>query len=253
MTLNEIKAKYTVSKSRDNKNQYLLSGLDNDYGKYLPNKFYCTVEMVDKSKFKIIPSIHFTGDLNHSIFNPTKSIDTLNDNIAIYVSRLEFNSDIYYPNYRKNCFYQYASSEYLESIGFKYDSYGNGNAYILENEDVFGKKNNIELMIDGIDIFDESNNVVEVKMLTGKYSYVSIETKMDINEIIGGINNLIRPLCLGNSIKQFELFNKLNKSNINYTNITKTTFNENSLSVEHVNYKEKLINELEEMLKELKK
>jgi hypothetical protein len=227
MTLNEIKAKYSVLKSLDNKNQYLLFGLGNDHGKYLPNKFYCTVERVDKSKFKIIPSIHFTGDLNHSIFSPTKSIDTLNDNITIYVSRLEFNSDIYYPNYRKNCFYQYASSEYLESIGFKYDSYGNGNAYILENEDVFGKKNNIELMIDGIDIFDESNNVVEVKMLTGKYSYVSI--------------------------KQFELFSKLNKSNINYTNITKTTFNENSLSVEHVNYKEKLINELEEMLKELKK
>jgi hypothetical protein len=81
---------------------------------------------------------------------------------------------------------------------------------------------------------------------------MSFKVEKDIKKMIDFINKLLAPLFIGNSIAQFGNFKKLNKVVGEFPNIEKNVVDVNTYQVNSENYKDKLIEELENMLTLLK-
>jgi len=253
MLLKDLKEHYNVSDFE--KGKYLLYCKDeNSYGKYLARQFYCVVEKVGTTKFQIVPSKHFEGVLAMNTLLPTNDINMLCACVDEYVKSLPFHSDIYQPSFRENCFYSYALAEYLNTIGLvrSRDNYTHGDLFELENKDVYGKSNKIMLGVFGIEMMDDKSTDVIIKMYTTDNAWMSFKVEKDINKMIDFTNKLLAPLFIGNSIKQFDNFKKLNKVVGEFPNIEKTVVDVNTYQVNSENYKDKLIEELENMLTLLK-
>lgn len=252
MLLKDLKEHFVVSDFE--KGKYLLYSKSDD-GRYLAIQFYCVVEKVGTTKFQIVPSKHFEGNIHDNIFHPTNFIGRMIENVDEYVKSLPFHSDIYQPNYRENCFYSYACAEYLETLGFSRsrDGFTHADLFEMENKDVYGKPNKIMLGFFGLDLMDEKSTDVIVKLYTSNTEWISFKVEKDISKMIDFINKLLSPLFIGNSIKQFENFKKLNKMTGDFPSIEKTVVDVNTYQVNSENYKDKLIEELENMLKVLKR
>ena len=253
MLLKDLKEHFVVSDFE--KGKYLLYCKDeNANGRYLARQFYCVVEKVGTTKFQIVPSKHFKGDVHSHIFHPTNFITSLIEKVDEYVKSLPFHSDIYQPSFRENCFYSYACADYLETLGFyrSRDGVAHGNLFEMENKDVYGKPNKIILGIFGIDMTDDKSTDVIVKLYTSDIEWMSFKVEKDINKMIDFINKLLAPLFIGNSVKQFENFKGLNKVVGEFPNIEKSFMDVKTYQVNSENYKDKLIEELENILKVLK-
>lgn len=255
MLLKDLKEHFVVSDFE--KGKYLLYCKDeNTHGRYLARQFYCVVEKVGTTKFKIVPSKHFNGDVHSHIFHPTNFITSLGEKVNEYVKSLPFHSDTYCPTYRDNVFYIYACHEYLKGIGFENSKQHSrdGELYELENKDVYGKPNTVLLGIYGIDMLDNNpDSEVTVKIHNSNTHWMSLKCKKDIIDIIDTINNMLLPLFFGNSIIQFKLSNKLTSSMSSIEGLEQISLDLNTYSINKVNYKQLLIEKLENMLIELKK
>ena len=254
MLLKDLKEHYCVSDFE--KNKYLLYSKKGDDGKYMCRQFYCVVEKVGTTKFKIVPSKHFNGKLAMNTLLPTSDIKMLCACVDEYVKSLSFHSDAYCPTYRDNVFYIYACAEYLKGIGFENSKQysRDGELYELVNKDVYGKPNTILLGIYGIDMLDDNpNDEVIVNIHNSDTHWVSLKCKKDIIDIIDTINSMLLPLFVGNSINQFKLANKLSSSMSSIDGLEQVSFNTNTFSIDKVNYKQLLIEKLENMLENLKK
>lgn len=251
MLLKDLKEHFHVSDFE--KDKYLLCSKKGDDGKYMCRQFYCVVEKVGTTKFKIVPSKHFNGKLAMNTLLPTSDIEMLCTCVDEYVKSLPFHSDTYYPTYQDNCFYIYACGEYLKGIGFENSKQHSqdGELYELVNKDVYGKPNTILLGIYGINMLDDNpNDEVIVNIHNSDTHWMSLKCKKDIIDVIDTINSMLLPLFVGNSINQFKLANKLNMSNID--GLEQFSFNLKTYSIDKVNYKQLLIEKLENMLVELK-
>lgn len=254
MLLKDLKEHFHVSDFE--KGKYLLYSKKGDDGKYMCRQFYCAVEKVGTTKFKIVPSKHFNGKLAMNTLLPTGDIKMLCACVDEYVNSLSFHSDAYCPTYRDNVFYIYACSEYLKDIGFENSKQysRDGELYELVNKDVYGKPNTVLLGIYGIDMLDDNpDSEVIVKIHNSDTHWMSLRCKKDIIDIIDSINSILLPLFLGNSIIQFKLSNKLTSSMSSIEGLEQISLDLNAYSINKVNYKQLLIGKLENMLNELKK
>lgn len=234
------------------KNQYLVYSINP--GKYLNRQFYCMVEKVSNGKFKVIPSKHSKTVFKDDTLSPTNNIEDLLNKIDNYIKSLPFHTDTYYPQFRENCFYEYACAEYLKNIGFKYSKENTDidNLFEMENRDVFGKPNKIIIGIFGIHHLDDESKNVTIKIYNSLYEYVSKECEKDITQIINSLNDFLIPYFIGNSVNQFSICNKIKHTMSKFDGVKQIKFNPDTLEFSQNNFKDILIERLENMLTVLK-
>lgn len=227
MTLKDIKTRYKVSKYK-HEGKYIISHLTQT-GMRLCDKYLC---LLNKKGNKF----HVDGQ------KPTADLNVLEKQVNDYVSSLPYDSEYYYPTLRKGLFEHYIIHDYLKSLGFKNPQYSRSNElYVLEDKNVYNYvSQKIEISISGLDVWgglfmsngnDTSKNIlvedVKIQLHCGDYSWVEIKVKREVESIKKGIESLIKPLLVSDSVYNFnkaeELVNAegidivLNKINNNIT------------------------------------
>jgi hypothetical protein len=235
ITLKEL-GNYYKYYSMDNGKTQNLSTLE-PIGLYTPHKFLCHITKVKNGVYKV-------GD-----FEPTNNIDVLVENQKEYTKSLKYNSEFYNPNYRKGYFEEMVVHEYLTNLGFKVHD---NDTYSYNFKDAYGK--DVELAtitISGLSDLafgcKELNDTVTVIVHLNENSWMSVkDVKRNADTILETIQGIIKPLFISTSFESLKIAEKLENVAI-VMNI-----NSGFLNVETEPYKEKLIKQLEDMLKVLK-
>lgn len=235
ITLKELEKYYRVH-SLDNGKTQNLSTLE-PIGLYTPYKFLCHIT-------KVKTGVYSVGD-----FEPTSDINILIENQKEYTASLKYNSEFYNPDYRKGYFEEMVVCDYLRNLGFKSH---NDDTYSYNFKDVYGKKIEIvTITISGLSdlAFGETElkDTVTVIVHLNENSWLSVkDIKRDADIIIDTIQGLIKPLFISTTFESLKMTEKFENVAVDMN------INSGFLNVTTEPYKEKLINQLEEMLKVLK-
>lgn len=212
MTLKEINKKFLISEFKHN-------------GKYLV--YEKKAATTGRSVHKYLCSIGKKG-INFFVegCKTTGKINVLERQIKDYVKSLPYDSDYYNPRYRKGLTEELIIHDYLVSLGFKNPIYSNSQfTYELTDNNIYGfKSSDIVISIWGLDAWegtgrDEKGNVafnlkdkVKVVLHTGAFSWVQIETERNVEDIKKGIDSMLKPLYITDSVANLSRSTKLKNS-----------------------------------------
>ena len=192
--LDELKKHFYVFKF---KSKYQIFDLDGNSGRMMRKKYLCSLKRNSNSGFKIIK--HDKANDNVKLEKKYYyNITDLKFAIGDYVNSLEFDSEFYYPEYRDGYFEFSVINDYLTNKGFKHGHSFSSDNYRLINKNIYGDKSNeINLVINGIDYFnDELSEEVTIKLILQNYSWIDTKCKREVHEIMEKIDSLLKPLFL---------------------------------------------------------
>lgn len=185
MTINDLKANYIVNKYEKG---YQLTGLtDLNY-------------LVDISLNK--------GYAELNGYPKTKDISVLAEQIADYTSKLQFPSYCYNPRYREGLFEELAVHSYMRKIGFEEDNgwYGSGGYKLNQGKNCYGYTAT-KIIIHFLGLSDDfftrdslERNEVSIILTVDEWSFVSVKTTRNAEEIVKGIDSLIKPLLVSEGV-----------------------------------------------------
>jgi len=199
MTLKELEEDYYVSKMGS---KYLLTSKTIE-GRRSPCKY---IWHICKSS---------SGSFYVEGFKPTTKLDVLKDQIDEKVKSLEYDSEYYDPRYRAGIFEDFIIRDYLcETLGFKHEYY-DSDVYVLKHKNVYSCGSEIAVItFDGLDSLSNGFNkplseTVRVNLHTGNFSWVSVTCDRNVKEIKKGINGLLQPLMVSETVNLIENVEKL--------------------------------------------
>ena len=186
VTIKELKKHYEVFKH--GKDTFLIHELKTGNSRMV-HKYLCTVTRIQKRYWSVV---------GQGI--PTAKLDVLKANIEKYVDSLEYDSEYYYPMYRKGVFEEHIIHDYLSSIGFKYgSSYSDIETYKLNQKNIYGKESVISLTFVGLNSFNKVSEYVEISYSIAFGSWVSVKVKRNVDDIKKGIDSILKPLFLSDA------------------------------------------------------
>lgn len=233
MKTSEIESYYQVSKCSI-KDVFCLHSLTESGNRLNGNKFLCAV-FKQGTKFSLY---------NENIFY--NKIEDLNKAIEDYLTNLKFNSENFYPSYRKGVSTEFCIFDYMKSMDFN----RNDETFTYQKKDAFGSENvKIQIVIDGLGDYD--TNIVNIRYNQNDTNWISIkDIEKTTENIIQNINNLIYPIFISNITNMITTFEKIENVNMD-SDFKKINVNMRSLDVNVSDYKETLKNNLQELLKKL--
>lgn len=239
MTLKEINSKFSIHGVK-HKGKYLVFSRT-EHGMRMVHKYLC---LINKRGAKFF----IDG------FKPTGNLIELEGQINKYIKALPYDSEYYMPLYREGVFEEHIIHDYLNSLNFKHQ--GN-DFYTLEDKNIYQyKTSNIDISFGGLSwhdglFFDKdknSTNVVRIFLHTGRYSWVETNVARNVNSIKEGIDSLLKPLLITDSVNLFTKSEQL--KNVGDIDIYLKGITE-SLDIASVDYKATLKHKLQEVLNTL--
>lgn len=229
MTIKNIKQYYSINKWIDN--AYFLFDLDQSKAKRMNHKYLCSIKK-NGSKFTVEGK-------------EVKNIEELQKAVNDYVNSLEYNSEYYFPAYRKGTFEEFIIHDYLNDLGFKYNG---DDVYTSNNKNIYNISNPINIKLKGLDSL-KPLKTINICLNTGKYSWVETSCKRNVKSIKNAIDSLLKPLYISNS--KINLDNSVKLTN--FSKIENMSLNQiKNYAKFETDIKDKLILELEGMLENLK-
>ena len=165
----------------------------------LNHKYLCSLEKENK-KYKVY----------NTEFPFTNSIQGLLHQIEQYLENLEYDSEYFYPLWRDGLKEELYTCDYLTSLGFE-SSY---NMFTYKPKDIYGgNTTEITLQILGLSDcgYQDTLNLKETEIIlwTSSYSWVTTKVKRDFKSIKEGIDSILKPLLVAESIKLNSLLKQL--------------------------------------------
>jgi hypothetical protein len=175
MTLKELKEKYLVFKYGE---RYDVYDPDENSGKRVRHSYLCSL-LKDGDTF---------------IFNEVKYryIEDLQKAIGAHIESLPYPSEYYDPKYCKGYLEDVVISDYMRELGFNTDGY-------LILKDIYGYESfKLYLTISGLAVHfrDEVPEKVDVSLVVGPYTIVSVTCNRNIPDIKASIDSLVKPNLL---------------------------------------------------------
>lgn len=224
MTLKDLKQHYHIHRVDK---RYRICDLK-EGGRYV-HKYLCSAEKIG-NRFYVIG------------YEPTSKTEIFKEQVEDYLSKLEYDSEYFYPDLREGVKEVLFVHDYISSLGFKQGGYGEGDCYIYRPKDVFGGiTTKISIWFSGLDyqIRDEVKQEININLATGMYSWITVKAKRDFKSLQEGIDSLLATLLLGESVQNIKTAEKLEVTSVDF--ISKTL---SGLDINSKNYKVELKNRL---------
>lgn len=193
MKVKDLNLNYKVSKQDGAFHLYSLT----ETGQRSPIKYLCSVKKHGSIKFYVEGS------------EPTSKFDVLQEQIKNKIESYEYDSEYYNPCYRKGVFEELIIHDYLRSLGFKNVD---GDTYVLSDKNIYGFNTaDICVSIWGLNALGESIPKKEVSVIlrTGWSSWAEVKCKRNVKDIKKGIDGLLKPLLLTDSVNLITKSEKL--------------------------------------------
>lgn len=176
----------------------------------------------------------------------TSDIKELHEIVNTWADNAEHEVVTYSPDCRASYVAEVRLHDFMMNMGFEYDR----NTYSLTINKVAGNKEKIKI---DINVKDKDNNEYEVyaALLTGEYSWIDLSGKT-YKDVMDNISSIMQVITLTSLANSFEIFNKTKNADMSLVNELVMTKFSGTLSLEKMSFKEYLINNLEEMLNNLK-
>lgn len=236
MKIKDLETYYQVSKSSI-KDVYNIHSLTESGLRLNGNKYLCSIYK-QGTKFSLYENEDKTF---------YSKLEDLIEAIDKYLHNLKFNSENFYPSFRKGVSVDYCIIDYLRD--FDFDRHYN-DVFVYKSKDVFGTENiMINIIIENLSNYDKDEVNILYRQKDGEWiSIKGIQKNVDV--IIQNINNLIYPIFISHMTNILNTFEKIENVNME-SDIKKFNFNINNLEVNVSDYKESLKNKLQELLKKL--
>jgi hypothetical protein len=207
MTLKEIEEHFRIEKYREGKNKFLVFSNIPGSCNRMVYKYLCLIQRHGQKFF-------VNG------FEPTNDIDVLKSQIEQYVASLKYDSGYFNPHFIKGLTEELIIHDYLSEIGFENPRYSNGDVYRPSGKNIYGYiSNDITISFFGLDRFDgyrynkdnsdDPMKEVTISLSTGQFSWISVKTKREVESIKEGIDSLLKPLLVTESVNSFSMSEKL--------------------------------------------
>jgi len=240
MTLKEIREYFGVERFREDKNKFLVFSNAPGSCSRMVYKYLCLITRIGEKFF-------VEG------FEPTKEISVLKSQIDSYVSYLGYDSMYDNPHFIKGVREELMIHDYMDAIGFSTGYLDEG--YTIKEKNVYGyKANNIRISFFGLKwtdhkLFnplssDEIPNEVTIYLSTGGYSWFTVKTTRDADEIKKGIDSLLKPLLVSESTILYSSADKLKNDTMEMDVVLKSL---SGLDVTSKDYKAELKKKLLEL------
>lgn len=235
MTLKEIKKHYRLEKYREDKQKFLVYSKNPGTGMRMVFQYFCLITRIG-TKFFV------------DGYKPTSDINILKSQIDDYVSNLKYNSEYFNPHFRKGYVEELIIHDYMNELGFKSDM-SSDDVYKLSNENAYGYvTTNVSVSFYGLRAFDEKDKVT-IYVWTSGTSCIKTEVIKDVESIKEGIDSLLKPLLISDSINNFNTAEKMENDTMDI-DIFLSKIN-HSLDMTNQNYKSKLKDRLIELIDKL--
>ena len=202
MTLKELKKHYYIYK-RDS--EYRICSLT-EHGRS-PYKYLCSATKLGNKM----------GVIGYGL---TSNLNVFKEQVKDYLSKLEHNSEYFNPDFRKGLKEELFVHDYMSELGFK-NSYNNH--YKYNSEDIYGGKSfSIQLSFDNLDVmkfWDKPGlpENTEINLWIDNFSWTRTKVPRTFEGLKKGIDGILKPLLLTESLKAFELAEKLGDEGIELT------------------------------------
>lgn len=253
--LNNIKSLYDVQE-RDG---FLLLWSKTERGRRYPNKFICSLkELTVPYEGKGRKSEKLVGTGFFTVFGsdlpPTQDIKILLSNIEKHVASLPYNTEYYIPSLRAGLFEDFIIHDYLvETLGFKFlsDSF-----YEMANKNVYNFASyKFVISFNGLNANEtlsyekwSDKNIlpkkVSIKLHNGNSSWMEIEVDRDVESIKQGIDSLIKPMIVSDSVQSFSTSEKMKNCDFSDLNLLFESLNTKTGEFISADYKSTLKNKL---------
>lgn len=173
------------------------------------------------------------------------NIDKIIKDVNSYVKSLEFNSEYYDPSLRDGLFEELVIYDYLIGRGFKHDlALSNNDLFILNDKTVYGSpQKSVVLSINGLSPLGKNKlpEIITISLYNENNSFIKIECKREVYEIISKLDSLLKPYFLYESSKNLGHSDKYNFEQFDATINAIDYSTLNTLSKEYkIELKEKL-------------
>ena len=226
---------------------------------YIVNKYDKGYQLTGLTDLNYLVDISFNkGYAELNGYPKTKDISVLAEQIADYTSKLQFPSYCYNPRYREGVFEEMAVHSYMRKIGFEDNNSwdgGNGGYKLNHGGNCYGyTATDVRITFFGLsDYFfakdSLTRNEVQITLWLSDWSWVSIKTPRVAEEIVKGIDSLIKPLLVSEGVNLVTHSEKMTHIS-NGMDITLTQISENGQLLNQ-EYKETLKAKLLELAETL--
>jgi hypothetical protein len=207
MTLKQINNHYKLENYRENKNQFLVFSNIPGSCNRMVYKYFCLITR-EGAKFFV------------EGFEPTDKINVLKSQIEQYVASLKYDSGYFNPHFIPGLTEELIIYDYMHEIGFERPRYTTNDVYVPSNKNIYGyKSNDITISFNGLNKWenrfsglpksDDLPKEVSINLWTGPYSWISVKTKREVDAIKEGIDSLLKPLLVTDSVNSFSMSEKL--------------------------------------------
>ena len=223
MTLQDLREHYTVDNYKNKPGVYTLCSKEVDITSRLCHKYFCQINYNNRKQEAWVNG-----------FEPTNKIEELKKQVESYITSLPYDSEYYYPHWRKGMFVELIVDGYLRGLGFKNLGSSYGDLWEFNGKNCYGKSiSKILLTTHGVvDEYDfkkekfENSEEVTLNLNFDDYSWVSCKCKRDVEEIKKSIDSLLKPLMLSESANMFSVGNLMVNADgtvaLNMNNLTGT-------------------------------
>jgi len=205
---------------------------------YIVNKYEKGYQLTGLTDLNYLVDITFNkGYAELNGYPKTKDVSVLAEQIADYTSKLQFPSYCYNPRYREGVFEEMAVHSYMRKIGFEIDDdyvNGSGSYKLNHGKNCYGyTATNIDISLYGLQDSLPSNKV-NIVLHLNNWTYVSIETNRNAEEIVKGIDKLLKPLLVSEGVNLVTHSEKLaNVSDVMNITLTQISQDGQMLSQEY--------------------
>lgn len=233
ITIKELKKHFEISKF---KGEFLLYDKSAGSGKRFVYKFLCSIK-------------HKRGVWEVPGFKPTGVLEKLKENVTSYVNSLEYDSEYYDPRFRDGYFEYMIIFDYLDNLGFKH-TYLNSDLFEYNVKNIYGTHPEIVLSFTGLEYFvDKLSEEVKINYHINSGSWISVTTKRNVKDIKEGIDKILSPLLLSDTVNNIKTNEKLKKQ---FTSDVDVIINNiKDLDIQQSSMKEYLKEELKNLIDSL--
>jgi hypothetical protein len=143
-------------------------------------------------------------------FKPTNKLQELKNQIQQHVASLPYDAEYFIPTYREGLSEYLIIHDYMDSIGFKT---GMSDTYSLKEKNIYGyRTTDIHMTFWGLrEGFGDDGNAKEISinLWRSQYSWVSVKCKRNVEDIKAGIQAILKPLLVTESVSLLTLADKL--------------------------------------------
>lgn len=196
MTLKELKEDYNVYKH----DGHIQLWSKTEHGMRMCMKYIWHIKKSDK------PGHYFVEG-----FKPTSKLQELKNQIEQHVAGLSYDAEYFIPTYRPGLTEELIIHDYMDSIGLSKNGFDS--AYTLNKKNIYGyRSTDIQMTFWGLEAgFGDSGNAEEVSinLWTSGWSWVSVKCKRNVEDIKKGIDSILKPLLITESVSLLDMSEKL--------------------------------------------